>query len=132
LSSVSSPRFQETHPPYVSSLSGWAVTLSTRLFIPVAFRLVAFAFYGIPYPLGFYSWITPSLLTTPRGVARLHWGYFVPHARDTASLGSLYTPGACGVLIFRLACNEIHYPILPFKPFPTVLYHDASARVHLR
>ncbi|WP_143842116.1 hypothetical protein [Nostoc sp. 106C] len=67
MSPVSSLGFQETHPPYVSTLSGWAVTLSTRLFIPVAFRLVAFAFYGIPHPLGFYGWIAPSLLFTPFG-----------------------------------------------------------------
>jgi hypothetical protein len=61
----------------VSALLGWAQTLSSRLCILVAFRLLAFACSDIPYPLG----ISVSLaIHLPGRYERLgpHGAYHVP------------------------------------------------------
>ncbi|MBE9104856.1 hypothetical protein IQ229_07850 [Nostoc cf. edaphicum LEGE 07299] len=51
-----------THLLPVSTLSGWTSALSTGLWIPLAFRLVAFAFESILAPLKSSASLTGCLL----------------------------------------------------------------------
>jgi len=49
---ILAPLLQKVHQVHVSALSGWACALSSRLWIPVAFRLLAFASWTFLCPLG--------------------------------------------------------------------------------
>ncbi len=66
------------------------ITLSSRLWVPAAFRLLAFASWIILFPLGTSAVLTSGLLT---GV-RPHWGSHVPHYRAATGVGAFYTPGS--------------------------------------
>ena len=50
------------HQTRVSTLSGWARALSSRLWVPVALRLLAFASRVFLFPLGSWAALTVGLL----------------------------------------------------------------------
>jgi hypothetical protein len=77
---------------------GLGITLSSRLWLPRAFRPLAFASWLILCPLETSATLTSSLLTW----IRLHGGSHVPHYRDATGGDAFYTPkswcprlGAC-------------------------------------
>ncbi len=64
---------------------GLGIALSSRLLIPAAFRLLAFAAEAIPSPLRICAAVAVGLLAC----ARPYGGYYVPHPKDTTDLGAL-------------------------------------------
>ena len=60
--------------------------LSSRLWIPGAFRLLAFAAAAIPSPLRMCAAVAVGL----RASARPYGGYHVPHPQATTDVGVLY------------------------------------------
>lgn len=60
--------------PHVSALSGWSSDLSGGLWFPRAFRLPAFASWGILSPLGCCAALTVGLLVCPDpiGITTFH------------------------------------------------------------
>ena len=81
--------------------------LSSRLWIPAAFRLLAFAAEAIPSPLRMCAAVAVGLLAC----ARPYEGYHVPHPQDTTDVGVLY-------IAVRLWCSRTGssepVPYLPF------------------
>ena len=65
---------------------GVGIALSSRLWIPAAFRLLAFAAEAIPSPLRMCAAVAVGLLAC----ARPYGGYHVPHPQATTDVGVLY------------------------------------------
>ena len=65
---------------------GLGIALSSRLWIPGAFRLLAFAAEAIPSPLRICAAVAVGL----RASARPYGGYHVPHPQATTDVGVLY------------------------------------------
>ena len=65
---------------------GLGIALSSRLWIPDAFRLLAFAAEAIPSPLRMCAAVTDGLLV----LARPYGGYHVPLPQDTTDGGVLF------------------------------------------
>ena len=115
------------------------ITLSGRLWIPVSFRLPAFASWSGPAPAGDFSrrcrWLT-SIAAGP------HQGCHVPHEGDATGVGAAFTPGPwCPWYSMRtvlypprsLMETASYGPIPPYQPSFRWLWHDgASSAVHLR
>ena len=66
------------------------ITLSSRLWLPGAFRPLAFASWTFLLPLELPATLTSAVLTT----VRFHGGYHVPHHRAATGVGAFYTPGS--------------------------------------
>jgi len=69
---------------------GLGITLSSRLCVPAAFRLLAFASWTFLLPLEYPATLTGVVLTT----VRFQGGYHVPHQGETMGVGALFTPGS--------------------------------------
>src|SRR5207248_6435235 len=65
------------------------LALSSRLWIPVAFRLLAFASWAFVSRCG----IPPFLRRAYRQTAGPQRGFHVPHGGDTTGVDAIYTPG---------------------------------------
>jgi hypothetical protein len=92
--------------------------LSSRLWIPAAFRPLAFASWIVLFPLGTSAVLASGLLTW----VRPPWGSHVPHHREPTGVGAFYTPGAwcpcwrrVGIAGHRNMCMLCHAsaPVLP-------------------
>src|ERR687885_2439219 len=65
---------------------GLGIALSSRLWMPAAFRLLAFAAEAIPSPRRICAAVAVGL----RASARPYGGYHVPHPQATTDVGVLY------------------------------------------
>jgi hypothetical protein len=86
---------------------GLGIALSSRLWIPAAFRLLAFAAEAIPSPLRLCAAVAVGL----RASARPYGGYHVPHPQATTDIGVLYI--AVGLWCSRTGSSE-QVPCLHF------------------
>jgi len=121
------------HQVHVSGLSAWATSaLSAGLWIPLAFRLAAFASWTFVSPLGNWAslpkiaWLT-ELAPGPQRDCR------VPHQWDTIGVGAACTPGPWCPRSNQFG-GRVHFG--PLIALPTILSatlrYGASSAVYLR
>src|SRR5262249_55210049 len=82
-----------THQAHVSRLAAPAFAVSTGLWIPLAFRPVAFASWAFVSRSG----VPLFLRQAYRRTAGPRRGFHVPHQRDATGVGVSCTPGSFGV-----------------------------------
>ena len=82
---------------------GSGIALWSRLWIPVAFRLLAFAAETIPSPLRICTAVAVGLLACTRP----YRGYHVPLLQDAPDVGALFSPVdiRCSRALLLLACE---------------------------